>query len=61
MAQEQEVDLTVMDSLEWNETDQKIAQIKNILKEEWLDNDPDLLDAFDEAVKSAIKGEIISE
>lgn len=34
MAQEQEIDLTVMDAQEWNETDHKIAQIKNILKEE---------------------------
>jgi hypothetical protein len=61
MTQEQAVDLTIMDAQEWNETDQKIAQIKNILKEEWLEDDPDLMDAFDEAVKHAVKGEIVSE
>lgn len=59
MTQEQDINLTVMDAQEWNETDYKIAQIKNILKEEWLDNDPDLMDAFDEAVKHAVKGEIV--
>lgn len=55
MTKIQDIDLTVMDSNEWSETDQKISQIKNILKEEWLDNDPDLLAAFDEAIKESIK------
>lgn len=55
MTKIQDIDLTVMDSNEWSETNQKIAQIKNILKEEWLDSDPDLLAAFDEAIKESIK------
>lgn len=53
----QEVDFSVMDANEWNETDQKINQIKNILKEEGLENDPDLLDAFDEAINAALKSD----
>jgi len=61
MTQEQEVDLTVMDAGTWSETDQKIAKIKDILKEEWLDNDSDLLAAFDDAVKQAVKGEIVAD
>ncbi len=61
MAQDQTVDLTIMDAQEWNETDQKIAQIKNILKEEGLEDDPDLMSAFDDAVKHAVKGEIVDE
>lgn len=55
MTQEQEVDFSVMDAQEWNETDQKIHQIKNILKEEWVENDPELLEAFDQAIKDALK------
>lgn len=61
MTQEQEIDLTVMDAEEWNETDHKIAQIKNIFKEAGVDNDSDLMDAFDDAVKHAVKGEIVDE
>ena len=61
MVQEQEVDLTVMDSQEWTDTDQKIAQIKNIFEEEGVANDPDLMSAFDEAVKAAVKGNIVDE
>lgn len=51
----QEVDFSIMDAQEWSETDQKIHQIKNILKEEWVEDDPELLDAFDEAIKDALK------
>jgi len=54
MTQEQEVDFSVMGADEWSETDQKISQIKNILKEEWVENDPELLEAFDEAIKDAL-------
>lgn len=57
MTQEQEVDFSIMGADEWNETDQKISQIKNILKEEWVENDPELLDAFDEAIKDALKND----
>ncbi len=55
MTQDQEVDLTVVDAQEWTETDQKIHQIKKIFQEEGVDNDPDLMDAFDQAIKEAIK------
>jgi hypothetical protein len=34
MTQEQEVDLTVVDSHDWQATDQKIEQIQNIFAEE---------------------------
>lgn len=54
MTQEQEVDFSVMGADEWSETDKKISQIKNILKEEWVENDPELLEAFDEAIKDAL-------
>jgi hypothetical protein len=30
----QDIDLTVVDAHEWNETDQKIADIKKLLEEE---------------------------
>lgn len=53
----QEVDFSVMDANEWNKTDQKINQIKNILKEEGLEDDPELLEAFDQAIQAAIKGD----
>ncbi len=55
MTQEQEIDFSIMDAQEWSETDQKIHQIKHILKEEWVENDPELLEAFDEAIKDALK------
>jgi len=57
MTQDQEIDFSIMDANDRSETDHKINQIKNILKEEWLDNDPDLLEVFDQAIKEAIKEE----
>lgn len=59
MTQEQEVDLTVVDSHDWQATDQKIEQIQNIFAEEWLADDPALMDALHQAVHASVKGEIV--
>gem|GEM_PF-3418226 len=59
MTQEQEVDLTVVDSHDWQETDQKIEQIQNIFAEEGLADDPALMDALHQAVHASVKGEIV--
>ncbi len=59
MAQEQDVDLTVVDAKDRSEADQKISQIENIFAEEWLADDPELLDALHEAVHASVKGEIV--
>ncbi len=61
MTKYQDVDLTIMDAQEWTETDQKIAQIKDIFEKEWLMDDPDIMWAFDEAVKESIKGDTEDE
>lgn len=59
MVQEQDVDLTVVDAKDRSEADQKISQIENIFAEEWLADDPELLDALHEAVHASVKGEIV--
>lgn len=56
---EQDVDLTVVDSKDRSEADKKISQIEDILAEEWLTDDPALIDALHEAVHAAVKGEIV--
>lgn len=59
MSQEQEVDLTIVDEKDRSEADHKISQIENIFAEEWLADDPDLMDALHEAVHASVKGEIV--
>ncbi len=59
MAQEQEVDLTIVDEKDRSEADQKIEQIQNIFAEEWLADDPALMDALHQAVHASVKGEIV--
>lgn len=56
---EQDVDLTVVDSKDRSETDHKISQIEHIFAEEWLADDPALIDALHEAVHASVKGEIV--
>ena len=57
----QDVDLTVMDAHEWNETDQKIADIKKLIEEEWLKDDALLHEALDDAIKASLKTEVMGE
>lgn len=59
MTQEQEVDITVVDSHDWQSTDEKINQIQNIFAQEGLADDPELMDALHEAVHASVKGEIV--
>ncbi|MEI6425856.1 MAG: hypothetical protein WCO66_00740 [Candidatus Absconditabacteria bacterium] len=59
MAQEQEVDLTIVDEKDRSEADQKIEQIQNIFAEEGLADDPALMDALHQAVHASVKGEIV--
>jgi hypothetical protein len=49
----------VVDAKDRSEADQKISQIENIFAEEWLADDPELLDALHEAVHASVKGEIV--
>ena len=56
---EQDVDLTVVDAQDRSEADKKISQIENIFAEEWLANDPVLMDALHEAVHASVKWEIV--
>ena len=59
MSQEQDVDLTIVDAKDRSEADKKISQVENIFAEEWLADDPDLMDALHEAVHASVKGEIV--
>lgn len=56
---EQDVDLTVVDAKDRSEADKKISQVENIFAEEWLADDPVLMDALHEAVHASVKGEIV--
>ena len=52
---DQEVDFSVIDAQEWTEADQKIADIAKIIREEGLENDPDIVQAFHEAIKESLQ------
>ena len=51
----QEVDFSIVGADERTEADQKIADIAKIIREEGLENDPDIVQAFHEAIKESLQ------
>jgi uncharacterized lipoprotein YajG len=52
---DQEVDFSIVGADERTEADQKIADIAKIIREEGLENDPDIVQAFHEAIKESLQ------